>query len=123
METPMLRFCGFDLELFVDMVVSRREWPTLCSARDAAGGHWLIVQVDADPAHLVWLCAPISERGVQVIVEGRGAAVDALRHSLTGTVEVVTIDYGRAVPDRCLLCAQLAESLLTSLCFPANLAA
>jgi len=108
----MLRFCGFDLELLVERVLVHGDWPTLCSARDTDGCHWLIAQVDAKPTHLMWLCAPISERGVQIIVEGQGSPVDALRHSSTGTVEVVTIDHGRAVPDRCLLCAQIGEGWL-----------
>jgi hypothetical protein len=79
--------------------------------------------VDSNPDHLVWVCAPMSERGVQIIVEGRGSPVDALRHSSTGTVEVVTIDHGRAVPDRCLLCAQVAERCVPLPRRPAVLAA
>jgi hypothetical protein len=123
METPMLRFCGFDLELWVERVLARGDWPTLCAARDREGGHWLIAQVDADPAHLMWMCAPMSERAVQIIVEGRGSPIDALRHSSTGTVEVVTIDRGRAVPDRCFLCAQVTERCLPLPGGPAVLAA
>jgi hypothetical protein len=108
----MLRFCGFDLELMVEKVLVYGDGPVLCWARDMEGGHWLIAQVDAEPAHLMWLCAPMSERGAQIIVEGQGSPVDALRHSSTGTVEVVTIDHGRAVPDRCLLCAQIRDGWL-----------
>ena len=61
----MLTFCGFDLELFVDDVLNRRDWPTLCCAHDPTGNQWLIVQVDDDPAHLAWLCAPASERAMK----------------------------------------------------------
>jgi hypothetical protein len=61
----MLTFCGFDLELFVDEVLNRRDWPTVCCDHDFTGNQWLIVQVDDDPAHLAWLCAPASERAIQ----------------------------------------------------------
>jgi hypothetical protein len=38
------------------------------------------------------------------------AAWDAVRHSLTGTAEVVLVDHGRTVPDRCVLGSSLPES-------------
>ena len=38
----MLRFCGFDLDLFVETVLAGGAWPSLCAARDFAGGQWLI---------------------------------------------------------------------------------
>ena len=83
----MLRFCGFDLELVVEDLLppeARGGWPVVYSARDGDGSRWLIVQVDDDPLHMAWLCAPISERALVAVVAGRGAPTDALRHSLTG---------------------------------------
>jgi hypothetical protein len=38
-----------------------------------------------------------------------------LRHSATGCVELVTVDHGRAVPDRCLLCEHVSEYLPPSI--------
>ena len=107
----MLRFCGFDLELFVEDVLNSGDWPTVCCARDLSGNQWLIVQVDDDPAHLAWLCAPVSERAMRAVRDGRCAPTDVLRHSATGTVELVTTEHGRAVPDRCLLCDCVPEHL------------
>lgn len=109
----MLTFCGSDIELVVEEVLERQDGPVLCRARDFEGGRWLIGQVDDDPAHLAWICVPISDRAMQAVVTGRSAVGDVLRHSATGTVELVTIDDGRAVPDQCLLCATLPEPLLT----------
>jgi hypothetical protein len=103
----MLRFCGFDLELLIDDVISRDEWPALCGAHDEGGANWLIVQVDDDEDHPAWLCAPLSARAIQAVLEGRASPDDVLRHSATGTVELVTVDHGRAVPDRCLLCSEI----------------
>jgi hypothetical protein len=107
----MLRFCGFDLELFVEEVLDRRDWPTLCSARDFRGGRWLIVQVDDDPDRLAWMCVPVSARAIRAVRDGRYAPADVLRHSPTGTVELVTVEYGRAVADRSLLCECLSWQL------------
>ena len=110
----MLRFCGFDLELVVKSVLpteGRGDWPVVCSARDGGGSSWLIVQLDDDPRRLTWLCTPITGRALQAVVDGRGAPADALLRSSTGTAELVTVDHRRAVPDRCLLGAQVAEKL------------
>jgi hypothetical protein len=105
----MVKFCGFNLDLFVEDVLSRGAWPHLCSARDASGRRWLIVQIDDEPTRLAWLCAQVSERALAAVVNGRAAPMDAVRHSLTGTVELVTIQDGRALPDRCLLCAEVGS--------------
>jgi hypothetical protein len=107
----MLTFFGFELELFVDQVLDGQD-PLMHSARDFRGEHWLIIQVDDDPEHLVWVCAPISVRALRSVTAGQASPRDAVRHSLTGNVEIVTVDRGRAVPDRCLRCAVIPESLL-----------
>ena len=107
----MLRFCGFDLELVVDEVLVRTDWPSVCCARDLTGAQWLIVQTDDNPAHLTWMCARVSERAMRAVVDCDALAADVLCHSLVGTVEVVTVEHGRAVPDRCLLGADVAEHL------------
>jgi hypothetical protein len=107
----MLRFCGFDLELFVEEVLERRNGLSLCAARDITGGQWLIVQTNSDPVRLAWMCAPVSERAMRALRHGHCTPTDVLRHSATGTVEWITIDHGQAVPDRCLLCQQVPDRL------------
>jgi hypothetical protein len=108
----MLRFLGSDLELFVDEVLDDHD-SVVRAAHDYEGEHWLVVQVDHNPDRLAWVCAPSSVRALREVATGRATMRDALRHSLTGTVEVVTVDHGRAVPDRCLCCAGLPADLLT----------
>jgi len=110
----MLRFCGFDLELWVEEVLDDRDGPAVCSGRDLTGRPWIIARVDDDPAHLAWLCAEVSERALRAVLDGRASAFDAVRHSATGTAELVTVDHGRAVPDLCLLGAQVDEHLPTN---------
>ena len=84
----MLRFCGFDLELLVDVVVIRREWPVICGARDEQAAGELIVQVKDEPADLAWLCAPVSERALLTVLAGqlarRRRAPQRYRHRRTG---------------------------------------
>jgi hypothetical protein len=108
----MLIFCGFEIELFIEGVLARDDGPRLCWARDYAAQQWLVCRVGDDPEHLAWLCAPVSERAVEAVMSGRATPRDAIRHSVTGTVELVAVDCGRAVPDRCLLCAHIPEDLL-----------
>jgi hypothetical protein len=108
----MLWFLGSNLELVVDQVLGRRD-PTVRSAHDCEGHRWLVVQVDHNPDRLAWVCAPASLRALREVATGRATLRDVLRHSRTGTVEVVTVERGRSVPDRCLCCADIPEDLLT----------
>jgi hypothetical protein len=108
----MMKFYGYHLELFAGEIIAEHEEVSVRAGTDFGGGHWLIVRVDDDPDHLVWVCAPVSQRALQAVASGTAAVRDALRHSATGTVEVITVDHGRAVPDRCLLCADLPAALL-----------
>jgi hypothetical protein len=109
----MLRFCGFTLELVVEDILEQDVWPTLCSARDPAGCAWIIIQIDDHPDRPAWLCAPVSERAADLVGRGRATALDAVRHSATGTVELVALHNGQPVPDRCLLCSNVNELLAT----------
>jgi hypothetical protein len=120
---PVLWFCGFELELCVESVLERGDGPDLCCARDPSGAQWLIVQLDDDPDHLTWMCAEASDRAIQAVRDGHASPADVLRHSATGTVELVSVERGRAVPDRCLPCASVSQHLLPSGHRPAKLSA
>jgi hypothetical protein len=104
----MLRFCGFDLELVIDSVLERRgDQPAVCAATDPADQLWLIVEAAHREPDLSWLCAPVSSRVMELVSDGRASAIDAVRHSRTGWVEVVRVVDGHAVPDERVACAQL----------------
>ena len=106
----MLRFCGFALELFVDEVLERKfDEPVVCSATDFTGQRWLIVEADHKDKQLSWLCAPASAKAVDLVTSGRATAVDAVRHSSTGWVELVRVVDGHAVPDRRVRCSDLGD--------------
>jgi hypothetical protein len=51
---------------------------------------------------------------MKAVTERHEASVDVLKHSSTGVVEVVRIEYGKAIQDRCLLCADVSEKWLAS---------
>jgi hypothetical protein len=104
----MLRFCGFGFELFVDQVLQRQSGvPVVCSATDFTGQRWLIVEAAHKEKDLSWLCAPASPRVVDYVSAGRADAADAVMHSTTGWVELVSVIDGHAVPDRRLRCSEL----------------
>ena len=100
-------FLGSELELTVNQVIARGQLPEVCSAKDPRGRDWLVVQADSAPWHLSWVCAEVSERAVRAVVADVDRAWDAVRHSRTGTVELVVVENGHTVPDRCLLCGCL----------------
>jgi hypothetical protein len=109
----MLRFCGFDLELMVDSVLRRRsDEPVLCSARDLTGQQWLIVEAAHQDEDLSWLCAPASSKVVELVAAGRAAPADAVLHSATGWVEMVSMVHGHTVPDRRIRCSELDPETL-----------
>lgn len=109
----MLRFCGHELELAVDAVVERQEGqPAVFCATDDDDGRWLIVEGPATDRDRTWICAPASDRAVGLVSGGEAEAVSAVRHSLTGWVEVVRVVDGHAVPDRRVPCAELTPAIL-----------
>src|SRR5579859_570522 len=99
----MLRFFVYQLELNVEEVLAGENGPALCTARDANGQPWIIAQVGYDPARLAWLCAPTSDRAAQAVTAHLADPRDVIRHSRTGTVELVRLEDGRPVHDQCLL--------------------
>lgn len=106
----MLKFCGFDLELTVETVLQRRDdQPAVFTAQDALGDQWLIVEADSDEHGFSWICAPASDRVVALVAGGRASAVDAIRHSRTGWVEVVRVVDGHAVPDTRVSCSDITS--------------
>jgi hypothetical protein len=107
-STEMLKFCGFDLELTVEAVLQHDcDQPAVFSASDLDGNHWLILEADGNDREMAWICAPASDRVVDLVATGRANAGDAVRHSLTGWVEVVRVVDGHAVPDQRVTCAEL----------------
>jgi hypothetical protein len=108
----MLIFCGFEIQLCVEQILARDNGPELCCARDCTAQQWLIVKVGEDHDVLAWLCVPMSEHAMLAVAKGRASPRDAAQHSATGTVELVVVDHGRAVPDSCILCAAIPERLL-----------
>lgn len=116
-----MKFFGHDLELNIENVLTTADAPGLFTARDDEGVAWLIAQVASEPTYLACLCAPMSEQAAQAVVNRSADPRDAIRHSLTGTVELVTINDGRPNRDSCLLCAELPQALLASVSAPGRL--
>lgn len=108
----MLRFCGFEFELFVDEVLVRQaDDPVVCAATDMCGRRWLILETDHKGKEFSWLCAPASPKVVDLVARGKATASDAIRHSKTGWVELVRLVNGHSVPDCRISCADLPADL------------
>lgn len=118
-----MRFFGFDLELTVETVLAAGSAPSLFTASDPDGSGWLVAQVGYEGSRLAWICAPMSDLAARAVVEGTATPRDAIRHSLTGTVELVTVSDGRAAMDQCLLCGDLSDELLSAIPAPMPAAA
>ena len=104
----MFHFCGYDLALSVERVHSfAHGYPAVCVGQDLDMQRWLVVLVDHDPNHLCWVCSPTTDRAIAELDGGNATPADLCRHSVTGWVEVVTVEGGRPVRDRCLLCPEI----------------
>jgi hypothetical protein len=110
----MLRFFGFDLEVTVETVLIHADGPLLCTGRDFLGQRWLIYRSHSDGVRHTWLCSPVTDQALSRVATGQATPRDALRHSSTGVVEVVRYTSGEVMPDSCLRCDDIPESLLPS---------
>ncbi len=111
-RTAMLTVCGWDLQLDVDTVFCQSDSCFLGSATDEDGQRWL-VQHRRVPDVPVWVCAAVSPRMLEEVEAGRAEASDVFRHSLTGTVEIVSADdRDEFHRDRCVCCADLPDGLI-----------
>jgi hypothetical protein len=108
----MFFFLGFDLEMTIDRVLIDANGPQLCAGTDRSGQRWLVFGSGSDGEQSLWLCSPISDLALRQVEAGRAAPRDALRHSSTGLVEVVSCAAEGAVPERCLLCGEIPEAML-----------
>jgi hypothetical protein len=108
----MLYFCGNQLALLVDTVLERDNGMRTCTAHDCRGLRWLLFRATAAPERTVWVCAPMSARALYCVRNGRADIRDAICHTTTGMVEIVTVAGTESVPDSCVVCARIPEALL-----------
>ena len=108
----MLHFLGSELDLEVDEVWERYDGPRLFAGHEVSGQKWLVAEIHHTPFGAKWLCAPQSPRALECVRGGRAEVGDALRHSASGTVVMVTLEAATLVADRVLLCAELHDDLL-----------
>jgi hypothetical protein len=108
----MLHFLGSDLSLEVDEVLQQSDGPRLFAGHDESGQRWLVAEIWRSAVNAKWLCAPQSPRALEYVRCGRAQVRDALRHSIDGTVVLVTVECATMVDDQVLLCAELKDDLL-----------
>jgi hypothetical protein len=111
----MLHFLSYDLELWVHDILVRDDGLKLCVGTDYSGQQWLLFRAVAEEDRQVWVCAPASARAIDCVRKGTASVGDALRHSLTGLVEIVTVGRDRGTPDRCVRGSDIPTDLLPAL--------
>jgi hypothetical protein len=109
----MLHFLSCDLDLRIQEVLTREDGLKLCVGSDDSGQQWLLYRAAAGNRTQVWLCAPTSARAVDCVRCGHASVADALRHSLTGLVEIVTFGP-KGCQDHCVRGADLPAELLSA---------
>jgi hypothetical protein len=100
------------LDIEIDEILDWHDGPSLFIGHDRAWRHYVAVQVGSGTTHRRWLCAAISRRALRCVLTGRADLRDALRHTPTGYVDVLTIDqWGRVVESQ-QLCGDLSDDAL-----------
>jgi hypothetical protein len=106
-----LQRCSLHLEL--DQVLDPAAFLPHCFAGHSSGGQrYLIVQMNGNERTGTWVCAPISERALGCVLTGRAEFRDAIAHTTTGTVDVVTIGADGSCDELWKFCRELDDEEL-----------
>jgi hypothetical protein len=93
------------LDFEVDRVLDPADaFPHCFAGHSSAGQRYLIVQTTGDERSGTWMCAPITERALDCVVAGRAELRDALTHTATGAVDIVTVDSDGNCTESAKLC-------------------
>jgi hypothetical protein len=88
--------------------------PSLFTGRGPKGQRWLVAQIGESVKARRWLCAPASDLAIRCVLSGRAQPADLFRHSVTGTVEDLTIGADGRWFESIRLCAELGDSEVPS---------
>lgn len=108
----MLHFLSHNLDLGISEVLAEDDGLKLCIGSDPSGQQWLLYRGRASTDQQVWVCAPASTRALQYVRMGRASVRDALRHSYTGTVEIITVGCDHGTADRPMRGTDIPSDLL-----------
>jgi hypothetical protein len=104
------------LQLEVDRVLDPAEaFPHFFAGHSSTGQRYLIVQTTGDAQSGTWMCAPITERALDCVVAGRAELRDALTHTATGGVEIITLDSQGNRTESAMLCRDVDDADLPAL--------
>jgi hypothetical protein len=101
---------GFGFRIQLDEVLeSGPKFPTLFAGHTPFGGRYLVRYA---PRPATWLCAPITERALSCVREGRSELRAAFAHTATGAVEVITVGPDGRYTESLKLCSELSDEEL-----------
>jgi hypothetical protein len=83
--------------------------PHLYSGHTPAGLRYLIIQMSGDEDRGTWMCAPITERALHYVLVGLAQLRDAVAHSATGAVDIVTVTADGQWFESSRLCRELGN--------------
>jgi hypothetical protein len=89
--------------------------PHLFSGHTPGGQRYLIIQMSGDEQTGTWVCAPITERAMHYVLVGLAQLRDAVAHSATGAVDIVTVTSDGHCFESSRLCRELTDDELPPL--------
>jgi hypothetical protein len=96
----------------IDEIVECHDGHSVFTGHDQAGHHYLAAVVPSTPTVTRWIFAPISRLALRCVLTGRAEVRDAFRHTLTGCVELVSVDREGRITESIQLCPDLSDELL-----------
>jgi hypothetical protein len=79
------------------------------AGHSASGQRYVILQTSGDDRAGTWTCAPITERALDFVVTGSAELRDAISHTATGTVDIITVAADGRCTESVRLCSELRE--------------
>jgi hypothetical protein len=106
----MKPFQRSSLQIQLDEVLDARALlPHLFSGHTPAGQRYLIIQTSGNEDCGTWMCAPITERALHYVLAGSAQLRDAVAHTATGAVDIVTVSSDGQWCESNKLCRELAD--------------
>jgi hypothetical protein len=112
----MKPFQRSSLEIQLDDVLDAgAPLPHLFSGHTSAGQRYLIIQTSGDEHSGTWMCAPITDRALHHVLIGSAQLRDAVAHTATGAIDIITVTSDGHCLESSRLCRELADEELPPL--------
>jgi hypothetical protein len=100
--------CPFPVTIEQALTASMR-MPRLCVGHNDDGQACLLAQTAEAEGACRWVCAPSSDVAIQCLLAGGASPDDLFRHSLTGTIETIRVDFTGRLFESTRLCRDVGD--------------